>query len=63
MKSFHSESINKTTPKYKIEHDFACENTTKVNQRMEKLKHEGDIGGNQGSKHFKPLFMGTRTFI
>jgi hypothetical protein len=26
-------------------------------------KCEGDIGGNQGSKHFKSLIMGAKTFI
>jgi hypothetical protein len=46
-----------------FEHDFACEDITKTNQCMPKLKREGDIRGNQGSKHFKPLFVGTRTFI
>ncbi len=30
---------------------------------MHKLKREGDLGGNEGSKHFKPLFVGARTFI
>jgi hypothetical protein len=30
---------------------------------MQKLKHEGDIRGNQGFKHFKPSFVGARTFI
>jgi hypothetical protein len=45
------------------EHDFACENITRINQYMQKLKREGDIRGNQGSKHFKPLFVGARTFI
>jgi hypothetical protein len=30
---------------------------------MHKFKPEGDIGGNQRSKHFKPLLMGARAFI
>jgi hypothetical protein len=30
---------------------------------MQKLKREGDIGGNQGSKDFKLLFIGAKTFI
>jgi len=30
---------------------------------MQKLKHDGNMGGNQGFKHFKPLFMGVKTFI
>ncbi len=30
---------------------------------MRKFKPKGDIGGKQKSKHFKPLFMGVRTFI
>jgi hypothetical protein len=70
-KSLHFESINETTPKYKAfpismldsEHDFACENIRITSQHMQKLKHEGNIGGNQGSNHFKPLFMGARTFM
>jgi len=69
--SLHFESINKITPKYKgfptntlnFEHDFARENPTKINQHMQKLKWEGDIEGNQGSKHFKLLFMRVKVFI
>ncbi len=45
------------------EHDSTCEDITKTNQHMQKLKCEGNIRGNQGSKHFKPLFVGARTFI
>jgi hypothetical protein len=30
---------------------------------MQKLKLEGNIGGNQGSNHFKLLFVGARTFM
>jgi hypothetical protein len=71
MRSLHFELINKITPKYKVfptnmldsQHDYACEKITRSNQRMQKLKREGDIRGNQGSNHFKPLFMGVRTFI
>jgi hypothetical protein len=71
MRSFHFELVNETTPKYEtfpigmldFEHDSACEDIVRINQRMQELKCEGDIGGNQGSKQFKPLFMGTRTFI
>jgi hypothetical protein len=71
LRSLHFESINETTLKYKVfptstldsKYDYARENLTKINQCMQKLKHEGDIGGNQGSKHFKPLFMGARVFI
>jgi hypothetical protein len=52
MKSFHFELVNKTTPKYEafptstldFEHDFACEDKTRTNQHMQKLKREGDIG-------------------
>jgi hypothetical protein len=46
-----------------FEHDSALEDIIRTNQRMKELKCEGDIGGDQGSKQFKPLFMGTRTFI
>jgi hypothetical protein len=71
MRSLHFELVNETTPKYEafpismldFEHDFACEDTIIINQLMQKLKHEGDIGGYEGSKHFKPLFVGARTFI
>jgi hypothetical protein len=71
MRSFHFELLNETTPKYETfrtcmldsEHDFACENTTRVNQRMQKLKCQRDIGCYQGSKHFKPLFMGAKVSI
>jgi hypothetical protein len=70
-RSFHFESIDKTIPKYKVfpismlesKHDYACENIVKTSQRMHKLKRERNIGGNQGSKHFKSLFVGVRTFI
>ncbi len=65
MRSLHFELVNETTPKYEtfpismldFEHDFAREDITKTSQHMRKLKHEGNIGGNQGSKHFKLLFM------
>jgi hypothetical protein len=65
------ELVNETTQKYEafptstldFERDFVCEDPTKINQHMQKFKHEGDVGGNQGSKHFKPLFMKARTFI
>jgi hypothetical protein len=30
---------------------------------MQKLKCERDMGGNQGSNHFKPLFVGARAFM
>ncbi len=71
MSSFHFELVNETIPKYEtfptsmldFEHDYACENIAKTNQRMQKFKCEGNIGGYQGSKHFKPLFMGAKTFI
>jgi hypothetical protein len=71
MKSLHFESINEIKPKYKtfpasmlgFEHEFAHENITRTNQCMQKLKREKDIVGNQGSKHFKPLFMGAKTFL
>jgi len=54
MKNLHFESINETTPKYEAsptstldsKHDYACENITRSIQRMQKLKLEGDIGGN-----------------
>jgi hypothetical protein len=67
MNSFHFELVNETTPKYETfptstldsEHDFGCENITKTNQHMQKLKRERNIGGYQGSKHFKPLFVGS----
>ncbi len=45
------------------EHDLACEDIRITSQHMKKLKCEGDIGGNQGSNHFKPLFVGARTFM
>jgi len=53
MKSLHFELVNETTPKYEAfpismldsEHDFACENITRTNQCMQKLKRERDIGG------------------
>ncbi len=71
MKSFHFESVNETTPKYKgfptstlfFEHDSTSEDRTRTSQHMHKFKPKGDIGGNQRSKHFKPLFMGARAFI
>jgi hypothetical protein len=70
-RSFHFESVNKTTPKYKklptstldFEHDFASADPTRISHLIQKLKCEKDIGGNQGSKHFKLLFMGVRAFI
>ncbi len=58
MTSFHFESINKITPKYEFsnkqiglwtldfEHHYALEDTTKINQCMQKLKHERNIKGN-----------------
>jgi hypothetical protein len=46
-----------------FEHDSACENIAITNQHMQKLKCEGDFGGNQGSNHFKPLFVGARAFM
>jgi hypothetical protein len=57
MKNLHFESINETTPKYEtsptsmldFKHDSAYENITRSTQRMQKLKCEGDIEGNQGS--------------
>jgi hypothetical protein len=69
MKSFHFELVNKTIAKYKVfpistlhsEHDSTSEDSTRTSQHMHKFKHEGDIGGKQISKHFKPLFMGART--
>jgi len=71
MKSLHFELVNETTQKYEafptstldFERDSVCEDPMKINQHMQKFKHEGDVGGNQGSKHFKPLFMKARTFI
>ncbi len=71
MRSFHFESVNESTPKYKafptsmlfFEHDSTSEDPTRTSQHMHKFKHEGDIGGKKRSKHFKPLFMGVRTFI
>ncbi len=70
-KSFYFESINKTTIKYEAfptstldsEHDSTREDTIRTCQCMQKLKHEGNMGGNQGSKHFKPLFVGVKTLI
>jgi hypothetical protein len=71
MRSFQFELVNEITPKCEtfplsmldFEHEFVCEDVTKTTQRMQKLKHEGDIGGNQGSKHFKHLFLGAKAFI
>jgi hypothetical protein len=71
MRNLHFESINETTPKYKVfptstlhfEHDSTREKPTRISQHMHKFKHERDIGGNQRSKHFKPSFIGARTFI
>jgi hypothetical protein len=71
MRSFHFESINETILKYETfptstldsKYDSARENPTKNNLCMQKIKHEGDMRGNQESKHFKPLFMGARVFI
>ncbi len=71
MKNLHFESVNKITPKYEafpismldFEHDYARENEANTSQCMHKLKRERNIGCNQGSKHFKPLFMGVKTFI
>jgi hypothetical protein len=71
MRNFHFESINKITLEYKafptstlnFEHDSTCEDVIGIRQHIKKLKHEEDIGGNQGSKDFKPLFVGTKTFI
>ncbi len=68
MKSLHFESINKITRKYEAfltsmldsEHHSTCEDLIITNQHMHKLKHEGDIRGNEGSKHFKFFFMGAR---
>ncbi len=68
-KNLHFESINKTTPKYKAflismldsKYDSTRKDIVKISQHMQKLKCEGDIGGNQGSNHFKPLFVGART--
>jgi hypothetical protein len=70
-KKSHFESINEIAPKYEsfptstldFKHDFAHEDIAKTSERMQKLKREGNIGGNQGSKHFKPLIVGARTFI
>ncbi len=70
-RNLHFESLNEIAPKYKTfptsmldsEHDSAREDIIRTSQRMQKLKHERDIGGNQGSKHFKPLFMGEKPFI
>jgi hypothetical protein len=45
------------------EHDFAYANPATISQHMQKLKCERDIGGNQGSKYLKLLFMGVRAFI
>jgi len=71
MKSLHFELVNETTPKYEafptstlnFQHDSAREDPTRTNQCMQKLKHERNIEGNQGSKHLKHLFMRARTFI
>jgi hypothetical protein len=71
MRNLHFELVNEITPKYEafptstldFEHDFACENKIKTNQCMHKLKCEGDIRGYQGSKHFKPLFIGAKAFM
>jgi hypothetical protein len=71
MRIFHFESVNKITPKYNTfptsmlhsEHDSTNEDPARTSQHMQKFKREGDIRGNQRSKHFKPLFMGARTFI
>jgi hypothetical protein len=71
MRNLHFESVNKITPKYKTfptcaldsKHDFTHENIIKNSQHMQEFKCEGDITGNQGSKQFKPLFMGAKTFI
>jgi hypothetical protein len=54
MKSLHFESINEITRKYEVfltstldsEHDSTCEDLIITTQRMQKLKHEGNIGGN-----------------
>jgi hypothetical protein len=70
-RSLHFELVNKIAPKYKAfptstldsEYDYAREDIVRTSQHMQKLKREGDIGGNQGSKHFKPLFVGEKTFI
>jgi len=71
MKSFHFESINETTWKYEafpistldFEHDFAREDIVGTSQHMLKLKREGDIKGNEGSNHFKLLFVGARSLM
>jgi len=71
MRNLHFELINETTPKHEtfpigmleFEHDFALEDIVRTNQCMKELKCEGDIGGDQGSKQFKHLFIGTRTCI
>jgi hypothetical protein len=71
MNNFHFELVNEITPKYEafltsmwdFKHDSAFENIVKTNQCMQKFKCEGDIVGYQGSKHFKPLFVGARIFI
>jgi len=71
MKSLHFESENETTHKYEasptstlnFQHDSAHEDPTRTNQCMQKLKHEINIEGNQGSKHFKHLFVKAKIFI
>ncbi len=60
-RSFHFESVNETTPKYEAfpkstldsKHNSTWEDTSRINQCMQKIKREGDIKGNQGSKNFK----------
>jgi len=42
---------------------FSCEDIARTSQHMHKLKCEGDIGGNEGSNHFKLLFVGARSFM
>jgi hypothetical protein len=69
--NLHFESINKTTLKYEAfptrmldsKRDFAHEDIRITSQHMYKFNCEEDIGGNQGSKHFKPLFMEAKTLI
>jgi hypothetical protein len=60
MKSFHFESVNETTPKYKafsistldFKRDSTFEDLTRTNQRMQKLKSERDIEGIQTFQAF-----------
>jgi hypothetical protein len=74
IKNFHFETSKEETLKckalpismfgeYHIYHVGAFENYLRSSQCMQNFKHNKNLGGTQGSKHSRLLFVRTKTFM